>query len=552
LIIGFFGVVGPAALSVATGDAPAPAKIEGRRFSDHIRILSSDAFEGRFPGTAGETKALAYITEQFENIGLQPAGDDGGWTQQVPLRRFATVGEIKSGFTFAGKPHPLTELQDIVVYTKSPTNHVTVKNAPLVFIGFGVSAPERHWDDFKGYDLKGKMAVVLINDPDFEIDPTNPLYGRFDGKSMTYYGRWTYKFEEAARRGAIGVLIVHETEPAGYGWNTVKNSDAAPHFDIVRPGAGVPHLKVEGWIQRKLAVDLFNAAGLDFDAEKRRAQSEDFMPVELQGARCSVDFAVNVSTIISHNVIGKLAGTRYPDEAVIYGAHWDHLGIGAPDSRGDRIYNGADDNASGVASILELSRVFASSARTARSVYFIGFTAEEEGLLGSEYYATHPVVPSSKTVAFLNIDGANLMGPARNISSRGSGKSTLDDLLAVEAEKGGREFTPDRHPEKGYFFRADNLSLAKVGVPGMTLAPGLNLVEGGFAAGEAWANDYIQHRYHQPSDEWQADWDLRGAEIDLTTYYNLGDDLANSRDWPAWKAGSEFSAIRDKSAAMRR
>jgi len=531
---------------------PAPKGIDGAKISQHIKVLASDEFEGRGPATPGETKTVDYLIKQYKAIGLAPAGDKGGWTQAVPLRRFETTGDIKVGFTLNGKPRPLTEQQDVVVHTLVPSTHVAVKNAPLVFIGYGVHAPERHWDDFKGYDLKGKIGVVLINDPDFEMDPKNPLNGRFDGKAMTYYGRWTYKYAEAGKRGALGLLIVHETAPAAYGWNTVKNSNSAPQFDIVRAKPSDLHPKVEGWVQRDVAVELFKAAGLDFDAEKKAAQREDFKPVELKGASFSTDYAVKTSLITSHNVIGKLVGTKHPDEAVLYGAHWDHLGVGLPDARGDKIYNGALDNASGVSGVLELARVFAQAPRTERSLYFIGFTAEEKGLLGSEYYGTHPVVPLAKTVALLNLDGLQLDGLSHDLSSHGVGHSTLDDLMATYAQKQGRVFKPDPHQEEGHFYRADHFSLAKVGVPALTLEGGEDLVKGGVAAGEAAHQNYLKCCYHQPADEWHADWDLNGAVQDLTLYYDLGRDLANARDWPTWKPGSEFKAIRDKTAAERK
>jgi Zn-dependent M28 family amino/carboxypeptidase len=551
-----FGLVLAAAFSTVPDitraePAPTPPKIEGRRLSEHIRILASDAFKGREPGAAGEVKTIAYVTEQFKKIGLQPAGDHGGWTQAVPLRRFEMTGDIKFGFTLAGNLRPLTRLEDIVVHTKIPTDHVTVESAPLVFIGFGVNAPERHWDDFKGYDLKGKIAVVLINDPDFEMEPSDPLYGRFDGKAMTYHGRWTYKYAEVAKRGALGVLIVHESGPAGYGWNVLKSSDSVPQFDIVRPDASALSPLVGGWIQRPVAVELFKAAGLDFDTQKKRAQSESFRPVELTGTSFSADYAVSTSTIISHNVIGKLAGAERPDEAVLYSAHWDHLGIGPPDARGDRIYNGAIDNASGVAGVLEIARMFVASPRVGRSVYFIALTAEEKGLLGSDYYATHPVVPLAKTAVLLNIDVLNLAGPARNVSSEGSGGSDLDDLLALEARKEGRVFTPNPHVEQGRFFRSDAFSLAKVGVPAITFAAGRDLEKGGVEAGEAWWGNFGRNVYHQPADEWHPDWDMSGCERDLTIYFDLGRDLARARDWPIWRTPSVFKTVRDQTAGAR-
>ena len=544
-------VTSVAAWLVGTGCGASPA-VDPAKLSEHIRVLASDAFEGRGPATPGEDKSVAYISGQMKALGLSPAADDGGWTQAVPLRRFETPGPITVSFTLGGASRPLTELNDIVVHTEVPTDHVSVKDAPLVFIGYGVDAPERRWDDFKGYDLKGKIAVVLVNDPDFEMDPGDPLFGRFDGKAMTLYGRWTYKYAEAARRGALGMLIVHETAPAAYGWNTVKNSNSNAQFDIVRPHPETLHPLIEGWIQRDVAVALFKAAGLDFDVEKSRARTLAFHPVELKGAAFSADYAVETSTITSHNVIGKIAGTQRPGEAVLYGAHWDHLGVGQPDAKGDRIYNGAVDNASGVAGVLELARVFKAAPRPERSVYFIAFTAEEKGLLGSEYYAAHPVTPLATTVALLNLDVMNVNGPSRDISTRGKGDADLDGLVARFAREQGRAYRHDPHREEGSFYRADHFSLAKAGVPALTLTAGLDLVSGGVAAGEAAHADYLAHRYHQPADEWRADWDLTGAARDLDLYSALGQYLANSRAWPGWPVGSEFKAVRDQTTAERK
>ncbi|MDB5484068.1 MAG: peptidase [Caulobacteraceae bacterium] len=542
-----------AAWLIGTGCGAAPVgTVDPARLSEHIRILASDAFEGRGPATPGEDKTVAYVSGQMKALGLAPAGDDGGWTQAVPLRRFVTPGPITVSFTLAGTPRALAELNDIVVHTEVPADHVAVKDAPLVFIGYGVDAPERQWDDFKGYDLKGKIAVVLINDPDFEMNPGDPLFGRFDGKAMTLYGRWTYKYAEAARRGALGVLIVHETAPAAYGWNTVKNSNSNAQFDIVRAHPEALHPLIEGWIQRDVAVELFKAAGLDFDAEKARARTLAFRPVELKAATFSADYAVQTSTIVSHNVIGKIAGTRRPGEAVLYVAHWDHLGVGAPDARGDRIYNGAVDNASGVAGVLELARLFSQAPRPERSVYFIAFTAEEKGLLGSEYYAAHPVTPLATTVGLLNLDVMNVAGPSRDISTRGKGDADLDGLVARFAREQGRTYRHDPHLEEGSFYRADHFSLAKAGLPALTLTAGVDLANGGVAAGEAAHRDYITHRYHQPADEWSADWNLGGAAQDLDLYFALGQYLANSHAWPSWPANSEFKAARDETAAERK
>ena len=541
--------------ALAAGGAAASgagAAVDPALLSDHIRVLASDAFEGRGPATPGEDKTVAYVSGQFKAIGLTPGGDEGGWTQAVPLRRFETTGSISVGFTLVGKPRPLAELSDIVVHSLVPTAHVSVTDAPLVFIGYGVSAPERGWDDFKGYDLKDKIAVVLINDPDFEMDPKDPLFGRFDGKSMTLYGRWTYKYAEAAKRGALGMLIVHETAPAAYGWNTVKNSNSAPQFDIVRPDPAALHPLVEGWIQRDVAVELFKAAGLDFEVEKARARTLAFRPETLSGATFSTDYAVDSSTIVSHNIVGKIVGTERPGEAVLISAHWDHLGVGLPDAKGDVTYNGAVDNASGVAGVLELARVFKTEPAPNRSLYFMALTAEEKGLLGSEYYAAHPITPLATTVAMLNLDVLNVAGPARDLATRGKGDADLDGLVARFLTPQGRRYTHDAHLEEGSFYRADHFSLAKVGVPAITLTAGLDLMAGGVAAGEAAHQDYVALRYHQPADEWRADWDLNGAAADLEVYHALGGYLANARIWPGWPAASEFKAARDASAAARR
>ncbi len=562
LLAGISGV-GPALAAATAPTGPGPfapgrvtAHVDAARLSEHIRVLASDAFEGRGPGTPGETKTVGYIASKFKAAGLLPGGDKGGWTQAVPLRRFETPGPISVSFTEGGQGHPLTELDDIVVHSLVPTAHVTVKDAPLVFVGYGVTAPERGWNDFKGpdgkdIDLKGKIAVVLINDPDGEMDPADPLYGRFDGKAMTLYGRWTYKYAEAARRGALGVLIVHETAPAAYGWNTVKNSNSAPQFDIVRPDPAALHPLIEGWIQRDVAAALFKAAGLDFEAEKARARTLGFTPAVLAGAGFSADYAVATSTIVSHNVVGRIRGTTHPGEALLFGAHWDHLGIGLPDARGDKIYNGAVDNATGVAGLLELARVLKADPKPQRSLWFVAFTAEEKGLLGSEYYAAHPLAPLGTTVGLLNLDVMNVNGRAWNLSTRGKGDADLDRLVARFTTAQGRTYNHDSHLEEGSYYRADHFSLAKVGVPALTLTAGLHLVKGGNAGGEAAHKDYVAKRYHQPADEWNPDWDLSGAAADLEVYRSLGDYLANNREWPGWPDRSEFKAIRDTTAAAR-
>ncbi|XQA65547.1 M28 family metallopeptidase [Xanthomonas sacchari] len=540
------------ALSGASLAAPPPAPtFDTKRLSADVKTLASDAYEGRAPGSAGEEKTVAYLSAQFQAAGLQPGGDlrDGKrlWTQAVPLRRADIVGTPQLAIASGDQRQALTQGQQIAVRAAlDGSSKVTLDGAPLVFVGYGVKAPERGWDDFKGVDLKGKIAVVLINDPDFETGK-----GAFDGKGMTYYGRWTYKFEEGARQGAAGVLIVHETAPASYGWATVANSNTNSMFDVVRDDPKSVHPELEGWIQRDLAVDLFKRAGLDFDALKKQAQSRDFKPVELKGERLYADYAVKSEVITSHNVVARLPGKTRPDDTLIYTAHWDHLGVGAPDAKGDRIFNGALDNASGVAALLELARAFAKGPAPQRSVVFMAVTAEEKGLLGSEYYASKPLYPLARTVAVINMDGMSPFGPSRDFGIYGTAKLELLDDLKRVAKGWDLRYTPDPKPEAGYFFRSDHFSFAKRGVPALSFAAGQDWVDGGVAAGKAASDDYTAKRYHQPGDEWQPNWTFAGAARDMQVLYTLGEELANSTQWPNWSRDSEFRATRDASAAQR-
>jgi len=519
--------------------------------NEHIKTLGSDAFEGRAPATEGETKTANYLIQQFQGAGLQPGGDSQAngtrkWTQDVPLLQAELVGDpVVTVQTLRG-PMRLTQGNEIAV--RAPQNgqtQISIANAPLVFAGYGVSAPERNWDDFKGQDVRGKVIVVLVNDPDFEGGE-----GDFGGKAMTYYGRWTYKYEEAARRGAAGVMIVHETVPASYGWNTVKNSNTNAQFDIVRQDPSASHTPFETWIQRDVAVQLFRNAGLDFEAAKQAAKRRDFRPIDLKST-VNASATAKVGTIVSHNVVGILPGRRHPDETILYTAHWDHLGIGKPDANGDNIYNGAIDNGTGLSQLIEQARAFAHGPRTDRSIVFMAVTAEEKGLLGSEYYATHPLYPLGKTVAMLNTDVMNVWGREKNFTIRGTAKISLVDDLVAEGKNQGRYYTPDPHPETGGFYRSDHFSLAKVGVPAISFTPGLDLVNGGTTRGEALAEDYNTKRYHQPDDEWSPNWDLGGMAQDAQLLHDLGLRLANSREWPNWAPDSEFRAARDQSANER-
>ncbi|HXA38878.1 MAG TPA: M28 family metallopeptidase [Phenylobacterium sp.] len=544
-----------AACALATTAFAAPAadpKIDPALISEHIKVLSSDAFEGRGPATPGEVKSVAYITKEFKAVGLQPGGDKTktgrAWTQDVPLAEFDIKGPV--AFTVKAGGAAQSWKQGVEIAIRAPetgVDHIDLKDIPVVFVGYGVKAPERKWDDFKGVDLHGKLALVLVNDPDYETGK-----GDFGGKAMTYYGRWTYKYEEAARQGALGFIVIHETGPASYGWNTVKNSNTNAVFDIIRKDPSKVHAPIEAWIQRDQTVDLFRQAGLDFEALKKQAQTRDFKPVTLKGVTMSTAFKVEAKHVISHNVVGVLPGTKHPNERVIYSAHWDHLGVGLPDARGDRIYNGAVDNASGVAGMIEMARAFARAPRTERTVQFMAVTAEEKGLLGSEYYATNPLYPLATTVANINTDGGAVNGPAKDISVSGDAGLTLQDDLIRVGKDHGRYFTADARPEAGSFFRSDHFSFAKQGVPALSFHSGQDLVKGGVAAGRAASEAYTRDKYHQPADEFDPNWDLTGMSQDLAILYDLGTQLANSREWPEWKPGSEFKAARDKTAALRK
>ena len=531
--------------------APAP-KAETARMREDIRVLSSDAFEGRAPNSAGEEKTVAYLVEQLKAIGLQPGGDlkDGQrvWTQDVPLSRYEIVGKPTLTATVNGVARPLSQGDDLAIRAAmTNVDQVTFANAPLVFVGYGVTAPERNWDDFKGVDLKGKIAVVLINDPDFEGGE-----GDFGGKAMTYYGRWTYKYEEAARRGALGLIIVHETAPASYGWPTVKNSNTNEMFDIVRKDPTKDHPTVEGWMQRDLAVELFKAAGLDFEAQKAAARTRAFKPAELTGVTLSADYRVKHEVIVSKNVVALLPGKARPNETVMYTAHWDHIGMGPADATGDTIYNGAIDNATGTAGLLELARLQKAAGPAARSTAFLGVPAEERGLPGWESSAATPLYPWATTAGVLNADGMNVFGPTKDFTISGSTKLELLDMLIAEAGKRGRAYTPDPNTYAGYFFRSDHFSMAKRGVPAISFGGGQDQVDGGVEAGKALAEAYRKDRYHQQADNFDPSWPLTGMATDVELLFTLGRDLANSTQWPEWGEGVEFKAIRDASKAERK
>ena len=515
------------------------------RLNEHTRVLASDAFEGRGVATPGEEKTIEYLVAQFQALGLEPGGPDGSWTQTAQLSRTQQSGPAT---IVARTPQGEMRLErgpEVLVASDRPVERITVTDAPVVFAGYGVDAPERNWDDFKGMDLKDKILLVIVNDPDFNAPEGHPVADRFDGRAMTFYGRWTYKFEEAARQGAAGVLVIHDDEGAGYGWSVLEGSSTAPDFDIVRENWEAERVPVQGWIQSEAAAELVAAAGLDLAALRELARSRDFEPVELEGFTLSIDFGQTFDRVETRNVVAVLPGDTHPDETVIYGAHWDAYGRGTPDASGDDIYNGAVDNATGVAGLIELARVFAEGDRPERSLMFMAWTAEEAGLLGAYHYAANPLRPLETTVANINMDSL-LPGTETppEVVVIGLGKSSLDELLAEHAAEVNRTILADPAPQAGGFYRSDHFPLALRGVPALFAAAG-------FTGSTPASQDYVQNRYHQPSDEWDETWTMEAAARDLTLLHAVGLDLANSRVWPTWNEGAEFRAVRETSAEQR-
>ena len=540
-------VLALAACSAPPAPPPAPAEpaVDGQRILAHTRFLASDLLEGRGPGTRGEQLAREYIASQLLIAGCRPGGADGGCMQPVPILGITT--QVAAPFVAKGSAGEATlqAVDDFTAVAGSPAATAAWTDAELVFVGYGIHAPDQQWDDFGTVDVRGKVLLVMNDDP--SDDPA-----RFGGKTRLYYGRWTYKYEEAARQGALGLIIVHETEGASYGWATVKNSNTNEMFDIVRKDPKAVHPTVEGWIQRGVAVELFKAAGLDFEAQKAAARTRAFKPVELKGVTLSADYRVKYEVIVSQNVVALLPGKTRPDETVMYTAHWDHIGIGAPDATGDRIYNGAIDNATGTAGLLELARLQKAAGPADRSIVFLWVTAEEKGLLGSEYYAANPLYPLATTAGVLNADGMNVFGLSKDFTISGSTKVELLDMLIAEAAKSGRTYTPDPNTYAGYFFRSDHFSLAKRGVPAISFGGGQDWVDGGVEAGKASAEAYRKDRYHQQADNFDPSWPLVGMAADVGLLQRLGRDLANATDWPEWGEGVEFKATRDATKAERK
>jgi Zn-dependent M28 family amino/carboxypeptidase len=516
---------------------------------DHIKVLASDEFDGRGPGTPGEEKTVAYLSEQFRKMGLKPGNPDGTYIQQVPLVGFQAK-QVSGSFQTGGKTIELTFPKDFVAVSRRMAQEVKVENSEVVFVGYGVVAPEYGWDDYKGLDVRGKTLIMLVNDPAVP-DPKDPSKldpAFFKGRAMTYYGRWTYKYEIASEKGATAAILVHETGPAGYPFEVVQGSWSRENFDIAQPqGSQSPsRVAVEGWITTDKAKQLFAASGRDFEAQKKAAVRPDFRP-EALNCRAQFTIANALREVQSRNVIAKIEGSdpRLKNDVVIYTAHWDHLGRD-PSLRGDQIYNGAADNASGVASILEIAGAMAQLRPVPkRSLLFLALTAEEKGLLGAKYYATHPLYPLERTLADINLDVVNLWGPTKDIQSIGMGNSTLDDLLVEVAREQGRTVLPDADPEKGYYFRSDHFEFAKEGVPAIDPKGGRDYIGKSADFGKRKHEEYTAKDYHKPSDEVKPDWDLSGAVEDLKLLAEVGYRIAQGDRYPEWKPGSEFRARRE-------
>ena len=534
----------PTVQRTAIGDMPDP---DMAAVLAHTKALSSDEYQGRAPGTKGEELTVAYLTDQFRKMGLKPGNTDGTYVQKVPL-----VGITPTPSTLVVRKgsdeRRLAWKDDVVAWTKHVAESATLENSELVFVGYGVVAPEYNWDDYKDVDVRGKTLVMLVNDPPVpnpddanELDPKT-----FGGRAMTYYGRWTYKFEIAMEKGAAGALIIHETDPAGYPFSVVQ-SKTGEQFDLVTPDKNMGRAAVEGWISLDRGRDLLRMAGQDFGTLKSQAATREFKPVPL-GVRASMTIRNSLRTIDSRNVVARIDG-RHPklkDEVVVYSAHWDHLGVG-PAVNGDTIYNGAKDNGVGVASMLELARAFTKlPTPPKRSIVFLAVTAEEQGLLGSQYYAVAPIYPIAKTLANINVDGMNVHGRTRDLTLVGLGASDLDDYARDAAGEQGRIIRPDPEPEKGFYYRSDHFNFAKQGVPALDPDEGVEFVGKPAEFGERVRGEWNERDYHQPSDIVRPDWDLSGAFEDLKVFFAVGYRVADADTMPAWKPGNEFKARRDE------
>jgi len=506
----------------------------------HIIELASDEFMGRKPFTEGETKTVQYLEQAYKDLGIEP-GNGESYFQEVPM--VSILSKPASGMTIRSKEKSLElkGLEDYVIWTQRTDSLLTIDGVELVFAGYGIVAPEYGWNDYKNIDVKGKIVVLIVNDPGYGTEDVS----LFRGNTMTYYGRWTYKMEEAAKHGALGTLIIHNTGPAGYGFNVIQNNWNTSRLSLDIRNKPIYQTMFEGWVTLPVAGQLFDLAGLDEAELFEKAKKSDFQAIPMN-LTASTSLEVEAKYDISKNVIAKITGSKYPDEYIIYTAHWDHLGIGAPDDTGDSIYNGAWDNASGTASLLGMAKAFKADAKPERSVVFLTVTAEEQGLLGSAYYSQNPVYPKEKTVANINLDGMNPYGKMKDVALIGMGQSELEDILNVELEKVGRYSTPESIPSAGWYYRSDHFNFAKIGIPALYIGIGVDHVENGTEYGKQLEATYNSQIYHKPGDNYDpAKWDYEAMLGDVQLLYEVGKKLSNSTAWPGWKDGSEFKAVRD-------
>lgn len=506
----------------------------------HLITLSSDEFEGRMPFTKGEELTIQYLEGQFKSLGLAPGNGDS-FFQDVPMVSITTRPSAVMNISSENETMSLEGLKDYVLWTQRTEAEQSFEDVEIVFAGFGIVAPEYGWNDYKNIDVKDKIVMVLVNDPGFGTEDE----GLFKGNTMTYYGRWTYKFEEAARQGALGTLIVHNTIPAGYGFNVVQNNWNAAKLYLDSRGKEVYQPAFEGWVTLPVANRLFDMAGVNERELLAKARRQDFEAISL-GLKASTSMEVEASYDVSRNVVAMIEGSERPDEYIIYTAHWDHLGYGTPDEFGDSLYNGALDNASGTAALLALAKAFKESGQTERSVVFLSVTAEEQGLWGSAYYAENPIFPKEKTVANINMDGINPYGKMKDVSLIGIGQSEMEDLLNEELVKLGRYSAPEPNPSAGYYFRSDHFNFAKIGIPALYIGTGIDHEEKGKEYGKELQENYTMQYYHKPADEYDPErWNLDGAVDDVQLLFNVGNRLSNSDFWPQWKDNSEFKSVRD-------
>jgi Zn-dependent M28 family amino/carboxypeptidase len=545
-ISGFLSLFLATSLAVAQ-----TAPISKERLREDVRILSGDEFQGRGPGQAGDAKTVAYLAKSFAAAGLRAGGTDGSWFQDVPLRVFERQPTVNITLTARGAAARRLVVGKDITLSSHNTGHNQLIDVPIVFVGYGIKAPDRGWDNYAGVDLHGKLALVLANDPDFEATPDSPAYGKFDGKAMVYGGRFGAKVAAAQAAGAAAVLVIHEDAAASYPWRQVANGDRIASMEITPDPGAASSSTISGWLQWQVASELLSGSGIDLRQLKIEARKPGFHWQNLEGASFSAEFTMSSHDIVSHNVVARLPGRKRPEEFVLYGAHWDANGTGAPDETGDDIRNGAVDNATGTAELLEVARAFSRGKRPDRTLIFVAYTAEEKGLLGSEYYAGHPLYPLEHTAAVINLDPHVMLGKARDIELVGGGRTDLEAALGRAAAAEGMRVEIEPHPEAGWYFRSDHYSFAKRGVPALSFRVGRDLDHGGLEAGTTQAEDYNINRYHQPKDEFDPTWTFAGTAQETAVAWRIGAEIANSSRWPAWKPGAEFLNLRAASAKER-